>query len=55
MKLEYNQRNFLRLVPAALLGRFFEGRGVLREVDWDASFEVNEIGEALTALPVEER
>ncbi|MFZ5926314.1 MAG: hypothetical protein ACOYX1_02590 [Acidobacteriota bacterium] len=55
MKLEYNQRNFLRLVPAALLGRFFRMRGVLREIDWDASPEVDQINDALMALPLEER
>lgn len=55
MKLEYNQRNFLRLIPAALLGRFFARRGVLREIDWDASPEVDEINDALMALPLEER
>jgi len=55
MKLEYNQRNFLRLVPAALLGRFFERRGVLRAIDWDASPEVDEINDALMALPLEDR
>ncbi len=55
MKLEYNQRNFLRLVPAALLGRFFGMRGVLREIDWEADPEVDEINDALMALPLEER
>jgi hypothetical protein len=55
MKLEYNQRNFLRLVPAALLGRYFASRGLLREIDWDASPEVDEINAALVALPREER
>lgn len=55
MKLEYNQRNFLRLVPAPLLGRFFERRGVLRAIDWDASPEEDEINDALMALPLDGR
>ena len=55
MKLEYKQRNFLRLVPAALLGRYFPSRGVLREIDWEAPPEVDEIDAALVALPREER
>ena len=43
MKLEYSQRNFLRLVPAALLGRYFTSRGVLREIDWDAPPEGRDV------------
>jgi hypothetical protein len=48
MKLAYNQRNFLRLVLAALHGRYFASRGVLREIDWEARTEVDEINAALT-------
>jgi hypothetical protein len=36
MKLESSQRNLRRLVPAALLGRYFATRGVLPEIDWEA-------------------
>jgi hypothetical protein len=36
MKLESSQRNLRRLVPAALLGKYFATRGVLPEIDWEA-------------------
>jgi hypothetical protein len=54
-KLEYNQKNFLRLIPASLLARYFEKRRALREIDWESDPEVDQINDALMALQLEER
>lgn len=35
MRIEYNPRKFLLLVPLPMLRQYFEGRGVLGEVAWD--------------------
>jgi hypothetical protein len=57
MKLEYNPRNFLRLVPAPLLREYFDQRQRLQEFDWDglADGNVEPIYGAWMALPAEER
>lgn len=36
MRIEYNPRKFLLLIPMAMLRQYFDGRGVLGEVAWDA-------------------
>ena len=35
MRIEYNPRKFLLLVPLPMLREYFDGRGVLGEVAWD--------------------
>ena len=35
MRIEYNPRKFLLLVPLPMLRQYFDGRGVLGEVAWD--------------------
>ena len=35
MKIEYNPRKFLLLVPLPMLRQYFDGRSVLGEVAWD--------------------
>ena len=35
MRIEYNPRNFLLLVPMAMLRQYFAARGVLDDVAWD--------------------
>lgn len=54
MKLEYNPRNFLRLVPAPLLQEYFDWRQLLTAYDWD-SFSVDSLYDAWMALPAKER
>lgn len=42
MKLEYNPRNILRVVPAQLLQEYFDQRQLLTDYDWD-SFSVDSL------------
>lgn len=56
MKLEYNPRNFLRLVPIPLLHEYFDKREVLQDLEWDElNGNIEPIYEAWMALPAEER
>ncbi len=57
MKLEYNPRNFLRLVPVPPLREYFDQRQWLQELDWDgvSDGDVTPIYDAWMALPAEER
>jgi len=56
MRLEYNQKNFLRLVPTALLGEYFQQRGLLTDLDWEvAAGDLELLNNAIVALPGHER
>jgi hypothetical protein len=56
MRLEYNQRNFLRLVPTPLLGEYFQQRDLLCEFDWaQAPGDIEHLNNAIVALPGHER
>lgn len=56
MKLEYNPRNVLRLVPSPLLHQYFEKRGALRELQWnELAGNVEPVYGAWMALPAVER
>lgn len=35
MRIEYNPRKFLLLIPSKLLRQYFERRGVLGDLAWD--------------------
>ena len=57
MKLEYNPRNFLRLVPTPLLQEYFEQRKQLQDLDWEGldDQDIEPIYDAWMALPPEAR
>jgi hypothetical protein len=56
MRLEYNQRNFLRLVPTPLLGEYFQQRDLLSDFDWaQAPGDIEILNNAIVALPGHER
>lgn len=56
MKLEYNPRNFLRLVSRALLQSYFEQRSLLTEFGWDAvADDVEHLYVAWMGMPAADR